>query len=488
MKNKSTSRPAFFNLRALIGLFVCVAGVLIAFGAQPQGTASDENTITRQDLVKMYRATAPADFVPPACVPGSEMFTDVPASNPFCQWIEELSRRGITSGCTPTTFCPSASVTRQQMAPFLIKAITGVGVVITDPGNTAVGDQALSSNTGEDNTATGFQALFSNTTAADNTANGVQTLFSNTTGASNTATGFQALFSNTDGRWNTASGANALFGNTGGDTNTANGFFALNANTVGSENTAIGAQALLSNNAGFSNTAVGISALLQNTTGTSNTAIGKTTLFNSATGDNNIALGASAGSGITTASNVIAIGSFLAAEDVSNTCYIGNIFGTTSAGATAVYVNSLGKLGTIISSRRFKEEIKPMDKASEAILALTPVTFRYKQEIDPAGSPQFGLVAEDVEKVNPALVVRDAEGKVNTVRYEVVNVMLLNEFLKEHREVQEQEATITWLKRDFQSKLAEQQEQIEALTAGLQKVSAQVEMSRHAPQTVVENH
>ena len=127
---------------------------------------------------------------------------------------------------------------------------------------------------------------------------------------------------------------------------------------------------------------------------------------------------------------------------MSNTCYIGNIFGVTSALGTAVYVNSLGKLGTVVSSRRFKDEIQPMDKASEAILALKPVTFRYKEEIDPGRSPQFGLVAEDVEKVNPDLVVRDGEGKVNTVRYEAVNAMLLNEFLKEHRKVEELEATI----------------------------------------------
>jgi hypothetical protein len=165
---------------------------------------------------------------------------------------------------------------------------------------------------------------------------------------------------------------------------------------------------------------------------------------------------------------------------VSNTCYIGNIFGVTSAGATAVYVNSLGKLGTVVSSQRFKDEIKPMDKASEAILALKPVTFRYKQEIDPVRSPQFGLVAEDVEKVNPELVVRDAEGKVNSVRYEAVNAMLLNEFLKEHRKVEQ-------LTKDFESKLAEQQKQIEALTAGLQKVSAQLEASKSAPQVVNNN-
>jgi hypothetical protein len=137
MKKKSLSQSAFFNPRALIGLFVCVGGVLIAFfafGAQPQGTASDENTITRQDLVEMYRATAPATFVPPPCVPGSEMFTDVPASNPFCPWVEELARQGITAGCTPTTFCPSASVTRAQMAVFIVKTAIGGPVASANVG------------------------------------------------------------------------------------------------------------------------------------------------------------------------------------------------------------------------------------------------------------------------------------------------------------------------------------------------------------------
>jgi hypothetical protein len=202
-------------------------------------------------------------------------------------------------------------------------------------------------------------------------------------------------------------------------------------------------------------------------------------------------LGIGAGTGVTTASNVICVGA--GGANVSNTCYIGNIFGVTSAGATAVYVNSLGKLGTVVSSRRFKDEIKAMDKASAAILALKPVTFRYKEEVDPARSPQFGLVAEDVEKVNPDLVVRDAEGKVNTVRYEAVNAMLLNEFLKEHRKVEEQDCKL----QEQGATIAGQQKQIEALTEGLQKVTAQLaaaspsggglEASKPVPQVVLNN-
>jgi hypothetical protein len=157
-------------------------------------------------------------------------------------------------------------------------------------------------------------------------------------------------------------------------------------------------------------------------------------------------------------------------------------------GGVGVVVGTNGKLGTVVSSEKFKEAIKPMNKTSEAIFSLKPVTFRYKKELDPDVIPQFGLVAEEVEKVNPALVARDAEGKPYTVRYEAVNAMLLNEFLKAHRKVEEQEATIVQLKKDFQATATRQQKQIEALTVGLQKVSAQVEMSRPAPQTVVDSH
>ena len=191
---------------------------------------------------------------------------------------------------------------------------------------------------------------------------------------------------------------------------------------------------------------------------------------------------------VTTANDVICIGANGA--NVSNSCYIGQIFGATSAGGTAVFINSDGRLGTITSSKRFKEEINPMDKASEARFALKPVTFRYKKEIDPAGRSQFGLVAEEVEKVNPDLIVRDKEGKPYSVRYDQVNAMLLNEFLKEHGKVQEQEATITRLTSTDakqEATIAKQQKQIEALTAGLQKVSAQLEASKPVPQVVNNN-
>jgi hypothetical protein len=221
---------------------------------------------------------------------------------------------------------------------------------------------------------------------------------------------------------------------------------------------------------------MGFGALRDNTTSDYNTAIGFAALFRNTTGTNNTVLGSGSGYSVTTAHNVICIGADVTGANVNNSCYIGSIFGQTSSGGVGVFINNTGKLGTMTSSRRFKEEIKAMDEASEKLYALRPVTFRYKKEIDPAGSSQFGLVAEDVQTVDPDLVVRDKEGKPYSVRYDHVNAMLLNEFLKEHRTVQEQGATIAELKK-----------QIQALTAGLQKVSAQLELSKPAPQTVQNN-
>ena len=283
----------------------------------------------------------------------------------------------------------------------------------------------------------------------------------------------QAVLPAPDGGYpggNTAEGQDALFSLTTGDFSTATGDRALFSNTIGSSNTANGSQALYRNTEGESNTANGSQALFNNTVGNNNTANGMLALARNRTGSGNTALGFEAGIGVTTADNVICIGA--TGANVSNSCYIG----ATSSGGIAVFVNGNGKLGTDTSSRRFKEEIKPMERASEALLALRPVTFRYKPELDPDGIPQFGLVAEEVEKVNPDLVVRDKEGKAYTVRYDAVNAMLLNEFLKEHRKNEEQEATI-----------ARQQKQIEALTTGLQKVSDQLELSKPAQRTVVEN-
>ena len=276
----------------------------------------------------------------------------------------------------------------------------------------------------------------------------------------------QAVSPTPDGGYaggNTAVGQNALLSLTTGTYNTAVGIFALLSDTEGKFNTALGAATLLANT-GDQNTATGAGALLSNTTGSSNKALG----FN-------------AGTNVTTANNVIAIGT--AGANVSDTTWIGNVFGVTTVSGTtaAVIVSNTGQLGTLGSSERFKKDIAAMEKASEAILSLRPVTFHYRADAE--NTPQFGLIAEEVAKVNPALVLPDKEGKPYSVRYDQVNAMLLNEFLKEHRKVQELEANNAQQQRNF----AAQQKQIDALSAALQKVSAHLELSKAAPQTVLNN-
>jgi Chaperone of endosialidase len=337
-------------------------------------------------------------------------------------------------------------------------------------GNTSEGANALQSlTTGIHDTALGYQTLFLDTVGNYNTATGSQAL-KNNTADNNTANGFQALFFNTTGANNAATGWRALFSNTAGDANTANGLQALNSNTIGNGNTAMGFQALFNNTTGSHNAAVGEDALSGNTTGSFNIALGYGCGGDVTTGSFNIDIG---NRGVAGDDSTIRIGTSHSAT------FIAGISGAAVTGA-AVVVNSSGQLGVTPSSARFKAEIKPMDKASEAILALKPVTFRYKHEVDPKGVLQFGLVAEEVEKVNPALVARDAQGKLYTVRYEAVNAMLLNEFLKEHRKVEQ-------LKKDFESRLAEQQKQIKALTSGLEKVNNQLELNKPAPQMVSSN-
>jgi len=346
--------------------------------------------------------------------------------------------------------------------------------------NTAVGAGALFSNTGTENTATGAGALLNNTFGNFNTANGEAALFFNTTGDKNTATGSSALVENTTGDQNTASGWRALWKNTTGFWNTAEGSAALTLNTTGARNTAIGKSALYKNTTGSLNTATGDGALFNNTTGNFNTAIGEAALGENTTGRQNTALGFQAGLDVSTAANVICIGANVAGANVSNTTWIGNVYGRTTLNATTapVVVSANGQLGTVASSERFKKDIATMQKASESILSLRPVTFHYKT--DTTDTPQFGLIAEEVAKVNPALVLPDKEGKPFTVRYDAVNAMLLNEFLKENRKVEQ-------LTKDFESKLAEQQKQIEALTATVRKVSAQLRVSKTAPETVATN-
>jgi len=362
--------------------------------------------------------------------------------------------------------------------------------------NTAIGSAALLFNTtGYENTAVGTQALFSNTEGAANTATGYQALVSNTTGGANTANGRLALFSNSTGDGNTASGAGALYSNTIGLGNSAFGLNALGSNTSGDYNTATGDQALISSTTGVNNTAIGYSALFNNRSGVENTAIGARAL-DSATGSYNVALAGGANlttgdfniyignDGETDESGTIRIGSFCC----QGRAFMSGISGVTVSGGATVYIKSDGQLGTSTSSARFKQDIRDMDKASETLLSLRPVTFHYKPELDSEGLAQFGLIAEEVEQVNPDLVVGDEDGKAYSVRYDQVNAMLLNEFLKEHRKMEKLEATLAQQHDAFQSKLAEQEKQIAALTSGLQKVSARIVASKPEPAIAANNY
>jgi Chaperone of endosialidase len=364
-------------------------------------------------------------------------------------------------------------------------------------GNTAEGTEALNSVVilhgrgegpgGVRNTAIGYQTLFSDILGHNNTATGYHALFSNTSGARNAAIGSQALNNNVDSSDSTAVGFNALYSQTFGERNTAIGSYALFNSTFnpplyyGHDNTAVGFQALYNNIEGAYNIALGTHA------GAAQTYFSYW----------NIDIG---NEGVDGEANTIRIGTPPQPDgwfepghggpSGQSRTFIAGIrdVNTGNDDAIPVVIDSAGQLGTGSSSRRFKTEIKPMEKISEAVLALKPVTFRYKGENSNNSSRrQFGLIAEEVAKVNPDLIVRDENGEIYTVRYDAVNAMLLNEFLKGHHQVQEQGRKLETQDRKVQQQeatIAKQQKQIEALTAGLQKVSAQLEASKPAQQVV----
>jgi Chaperone of endosialidase len=339
----------------------------------------------------------------------------------------------------------------------------GAGTLLFNVGNQTTGE-------GLQNTAVGAAALLFNTTGESNTAVGTAALLNNTTGGGDTAVGSNALRHNADGFFNTAVGTLALSANTSGQSNTALGYAALGNNSPDNFNTAIGSFALL-NTTGTGNTAVGANVLGNNTTGSGNTAVGFAALFSS-TGSGNIALGDNAGGAVDTANNVICIGTSGANED--NRCFIGNIYFNVQpivgTDPDSVTITSAGRLGRgNVSSRRYKHDIQPMEKASEQLYALKPVSFRYHKEYDATQTLAFGLIAEEVADVYPDLVGRNPKGEPESVRYEQINAMLLNEFLKEHRRGQEQQKEIDALKAE----LKEQRDLI-------QKVSARIEMTKPA--------
>jgi uncharacterized coiled-coil protein SlyX len=329
-----------------------------------------------------------------------------------------------------------------------------------------------------------------------NTAEGQNALFSLTTGVANTGIGWYSLWSNTEGSYNTGLGTGTLLFNTA-NYNTATGAGALLSNTTGLQNTANGAFALFSNTAGFNNVAVGVNALWHNTDGASNIALGPLAGYNLTNGSNNIDIG---NEGVAGESQTIRLGQ----GGIQQRIFIAAIRGVTTGNADAinVVIDSNGQLGTMSSSRRFKKEIKSMGSSSEVIHRLKPVTFHYKS--DNTDTPQFGLIAEEVAEVDPDLVVRENNGEIYTVRYEAVNAMLLNEFLKEHRKVEEQQATIGRLETaaakqeatiaELNSTVAKQEKGLQTVTARLeqqaaqiQKVSAQLEPNKPAPRIVNNN-
>ena len=323
--------------------------------------------------------------------------------------------------------------------------------------NTAIGAGTLLLNTADENTATGAGALLSNNIGNQNTANGAFALFNNTEGDGNTAVGSNALIANTTGEANTATGTGALGDNVSGHSNTASGVSALINNVDGVQNTADGRAALFFNTSGDNNTAIGVGALEGNSTGSDNTAIGRSAGFN-VTGSGNVCIGEGA----------------LGVAGASDTTWIRNVNTLAQpVSGTVDFVTvrlSDGRLGHDVSSRRYKEDIKPMNRVSEMLFDLEPVTYHYKREIDPSGSVAYGLIAEDVAKLNPDLVLRNAKGEIEGVHYQQINVMLLNEFLREHKRVEEQQANIAELKLI----VARQQKGMETLTAQLEEQAAQI--------------
>jgi hypothetical protein len=312
---------------------------------------------------------------------------------------------------------------------------------------------------------------------------GAFTLSSNTEGDFNTAVGTAALILNTSSR-NTAVGAGTLVNNVTGFGNTAVGTAALQHSTGLGSNTAVGDQALFSDTTGSFNTAVGHHALQSNLNGIQNTAIGLGALSDNTSGTGNTALGVAAGSNATTGNGNLYLGAGMdgVAGEADHT-YIRNVNTTTVTGGGSDFVTvnlSTGLLGHVSSSRRYKEDINPMNNASEALYGLKPVTFRYKKEIDRSQSLEYGLVAEDVAKLDPNLAIRDGKGQIESVRYTAINAMLLNEFLKEHKKVENLEATVAQQQKGMEVLTAQLKEQ----AAQIQKVSAQLEVNKPAARRV----
>ena len=400
------------------------------------------------------------------------------AAGPHRSRVDEVSRSARAGACS-------------FLAALSLVLLGPAGPVRADNSNTALGANALSSDTtGTDNTAVGKKALFKNTEGSDNTAMGFkalsqntvggntavgsQSLLSNTAGGLNTAVGFGALLSNTTTNFHTAVGAFALQGNTTGQRNTATGSSSLTSNDAGSDNTAVGSASLITNTGGGQNTAIGSAALVTNETGNNNTAVGMNALFNS-TGSGNIAVGTSAGDQHTADDNNIDIGHQgftgesgtirIGTSGTHTTTFIAGIQGVTTggAGAVAVLIDLNGQLGTMSSSARVKRDIHDMGAATSRLMELRPVTFRYRA--DKEGALEYGLIAEEVERIYPELVSHAADGTVETVRYHVLPAMLLNELQNQVRENERQDHQIRELTRTIEATRISHEREIAALEA-----------------------
>jgi trimeric autotransporter adhesin len=354
-------------------------------------------------------------------------------------------------------------------------------------GNTAVGGLALYSNTtGYLNSAFGEEALRANIDGTSNTAVGVDSLYNNTSGSDNVAVGYDAMFSSTTAKSNTAIGTYSLFSNLTGNSNTAAGYLSLFSNTTGAENTASGYNTLYANTTGANNAGFGAQSLSKNTVGAGNTAVGYQALSASVSGNNNVALGYRAGVAIT-GSNNIAIGSTGVASE-SKTIRIGEgqtktfiagISGVRSTGGVQVYINSSGQLGTLTSSKRFKRDIKALNPMTEKLMQLRPVSYYYKDTADVQDDGlQYGLIAEEVAKIFPELVQYDADGKPFTVYYHLLTPLLLNQVQQSYASNQTQQAQIGKLNQELIAQRAEMsrmQAQHQSELASLEKKLKQLD-------------
>jgi len=384
----------------------------------------------------------------------------------------------ITMGGTPFI---SACCSVSQQSTFV--GLNAGNFTLTGNYNTATGYNALTQNTsGYSNDAHGASALAANTTGYANIAIGACTLCNNTTGNENTAVGQGSMLSNISGGGNTVIGQGALYYNTIGNYNTALGWQALALNTTGNYNVASGADTLYSNTTGSGNTVTGERSFYSNSTGSNNTVSGFSAGFYLTSGSSNIMLGYQAGNNFTSSeSNNIDIGNQgvagesgvtrIGTNGAQTAAYMSGIFGVTVSGGSTMLINSNGQLGTILSSRRFKEDIRDMGAASDGLLRLRPVTFRYKKPLDDGTKPvQYGLIAEEVAEVYPDMVARNKDGQIETVQYYKLDAMLLNELQKLSKAHAADQAEIARL----ESQVAEQAKQGQEQQAAMKQLLAQV--------------